>query len=74
MMQKTFLDQLNGLSEAEREQWLARFSLELASAQHVYNLSDEERAMVREGLADLDAGRIVSGSDMAAFWNRNRRA
>jgi predicted transcriptional regulator len=36
-----------------------------------YRLSDEERALVHEGLADLDAGRIVTDADMTAFWNRH---
>jgi predicted transcriptional regulator len=42
-----------------------------ASGGGVYRLSDEERALVREGLADLDAGRIVPDGEMAAFWNRH---
>lgn len=37
----------------------------------VCRLSDDERALVREGVADLDAGRVVSDRDMAAFWNRH---
>ena len=37
----------------------------------VYRLADDERALVREGVADLDAGRVVSDSDMAAFWSRH---
>jgi hypothetical protein len=35
-------------------------------------LSDEERALVREGLAELDAGQVASDADMAAFWLRHR--
>jgi hypothetical protein len=41
-------------------------------AHDAYPLSDEERRLVREGTADLDAGRIVSDADMDAFWRRNR--
>ena len=73
-MLKSLIDKLSDLSEQEQAQWLQRFSFELADARGVYPLSDEERALVREGLADLDAGRIVPDADMAAFWNRNRRA
>ena len=42
-----------------------------ASGGEVYKLSESERAAVREGLADLDAGRIVPDAEIAAFWNRN---
>jgi predicted transcriptional regulator len=39
----------------------------------VYRLSDDERRLVREGLAELDAGRVVSDAEMAAFWDRHRK-
>ena len=65
---------LAGLSETEREQWLKRFAHEFDAAQDVHALSDDERALVAEGVADLDAGRIVPDDDMVAFWNRNRRS
>lgn len=39
----------------------------------VYRLSDEERRLVDEGLAELDAGRVVSEEDMAKFWDRHRK-
>ena len=37
----------------------------------VYQLSDSERALIREGVADLDAGRIVPDAEMDAFWSRH---
>ena len=37
-----------------------------------YILSEEERALVEEGLADLDAGNIVPDQEMAKFWARHR--
>jgi predicted transcriptional regulator len=43
-----------------------------ASGGGVYRLSDQERDLVRDGLADLDAGRIVTDADMDAFWKRHR--
>lgn len=67
------VDRLKVLPDKEREQWLARFSHELSDAQGVYALTDDERDLVREGIADLDAGRIVTETGMKAFWNRNRR-
>ena len=44
----------------------------VAEDEGVYQLSDEEEALVSEGLAALDAGRVVSDEDMAAFWNRHK--
>ena len=43
-----------------------------ASGDQVYHLSDEERLAIQEGLAELDAGLVVSDADMAAFWDRHR--
>lgn len=37
----------------------------------IYRLSDGERAIVREGLADIDAGLIVPDAEMDAFWTRH---
>ena len=66
------IEKVKRLSE-ERQQYVAHVLEQLAAtSDDVYRLSDEERRLVREGLADLDAGRVVSDADMTAFWNRNR--
>jgi predicted transcriptional regulator len=36
-----------------------------------YSLSNQERILVEEGLADLDAGHIVPDAEMARFWARH---
>jgi predicted transcriptional regulator len=36
----------------------------------LYELTDEERAAIDEGLAQADRGEFVSDDDMAAFWKR----
>ena len=54
------------------KQAYAAFVLEEIAADEVYQLSDDERRLVREGLADLDAGRVVSDADMALFWDRHK--
>jgi hypothetical protein len=36
----------------------------------VYQLSEDERAAVRRGLADLHAGRLASDEAVAALFNR----
>ena len=66
------IEKVKALSE-ERQQYDARVLEQIAEAgDDVYRLTDEERRMVREGLDDLDAGRIVPDADMAAFWDRHR--
>ena len=57
----------------ERQEYAAQVLEQIAEAgDDIYQLSDEERRLVREGIADLNAGRIVSDADMAAFWKRHR--
>jgi DNA-binding protein H-NS len=66
------IEKVKTLSE-ERQQYAARVLEQIAEAgNEVYRLTDEERRLVREGVADLDAGRIVSDADMDAFWHRHR--
>ncbi len=66
------IEKVKTLSE-ERQQYAARVLEQIAEAgEAVYPLTDEERRLVREGLDDLDAGRVVSGADMDGFWNRHR--
>jgi predicted transcriptional regulator len=36
----------------------------------IYRLNDEERAAVRQGLADLKAGRLASDDAVAAVFSR----
>jgi predicted transcriptional regulator len=38
----------------------------------VYVLSPEEERLLDEGIADLDAGRIVPDAEMDAFWRRHQ--
>jgi len=61
------------LPETEREQWLDRFVHEIDQSANVHRLSEEERTLVVEGIADLNAGRIVGGDRLEAFWDRNKR-
>ncbi|MEZ5844825.1 MAG: hypothetical protein R3D27_13970 [Hyphomicrobiaceae bacterium] len=66
------IEKVKSLSE-ERQRYAADVLEQIAAAgDDVYRLSDDERRQVRDGLADLDAGRIVPDDEMAAFWNRNR--
>jgi hypothetical protein len=66
------IEKVKTLSE-ERQLYAAQVLERIAEAgDNTYQLSDEERRLIREGTADLDAGRIVSDPDMDAFWRRNR--
>jgi hypothetical protein len=66
------IEKVKMLSE-ERQLYAAQVLERIAEAgDDVYRLSDEERRLVRDGIADLDAGRVVSDADMEAFWRRHR--
>ena len=66
------IEKVKTLSE-ERQRYAAQVLEQIADAgDEIYRFSDEERRLVREGVADLDAGRIVSDADMDAFWRRHR--
>jgi predicted transcriptional regulator len=66
------IERVRSLSD-ERQRYAARVLEQIADAgDGVYRLTDDERRLVREGLDDLDAGRVVSDADMETFWNRNR--
>ena len=66
------IEKVKALPE-ERQQFVAHVLEQIAAAGDTpYELSDHERRLVREGLADLDAGRVVPDAEMAAFWQRNK--
>jgi predicted transcriptional regulator len=60
---------------AERQQYAAEVLEEIAEAgdDDIYYLSDEERRLVREGLADLDAGRVASEAEVRAVFDKYRK-
>ena len=65
------IEKVKTLSE-DQQRYAAHLLEQIASSDEVYRLTDDERRLVREGLADLDAGRIVPDADMDAFWRRHR--
>ena len=66
------IEKVKTLSE-DRQRYAAHVLERIAEAgDEIYRLSDEERRLVREGIADLDAGRVVPDADMDAFWRRHR--
>lgn len=65
------IEKIRGLPAARQEYAASVLEQIAAAGEGVYHLSEDERAAVREGLADLDAGRVVSDGDMTTFWNRH---
>jgi hypothetical protein len=69
---KDAIEKVKTLSD-ERQLYAAQVLERIADAgDGVYRLGEEERRLVRDGIADLDNGRIVSEADMDAFWRRHR--
>jgi hypothetical protein len=67
------IEKVKALSE-ERQQYAAEVLEQIAAAgDEVYRLSDEERRMVREGLAELDRGEVASGAEVRAVFDKYRR-
>ena len=55
----------------DRQETIARAILDFASHDEgVYHLTDEERAEVREGLAEIERGEIASEADVRATYKR----
>jgi predicted transcriptional regulator len=57
----------------ERQADAADLLEQIVKAGPIYILSAEEEALIDDGLADADAGRIVSDEEMEAFWSRHER-
>ena len=66
---KEAIEVLRELPE-ERQETVARAILQYASSDDVYHLSDEERAEVRAGLAEIERGDIASDEEVAAVMKR----
>jgi hypothetical protein len=59
----------------ERQNDVARLLEDVERAgTDVVQLSDEEQQAVQIGLNQANRGEFVSDADMAAFWERNKRA
>ena len=66
------IEKVKTLSE-ERQQQAAQILEQLAAAgDDVYRLTDEERRLVREGLAELDRGEYATDSEVRAVFDKYR--
>jgi predicted transcriptional regulator len=69
-MMKEAIAVLHELPE-ERQEMIARAILDYASHDEgVYRLTDDERAEVRAGLAEIERGEIASDDEVRAVYNR----
>ena len=67
------IEKVKALSE-ERQEYAAELLEQIADADDdaVYRLSDEERRLVREGLAELDRGEVASEAEVRAVFDKYR--
>lgn len=57
----------------ERQEYAAEVLERIAEADdEVYVLSDEERHLVREGLAELDRGEVATDAEVRAVFDKYR--
>ena len=57
----------------ERQEYAAEVLEQIAAGgDAVYRLSEKERALVREGLAELDRGKLASDSEVRAVYDKYR--
>jgi hypothetical protein len=67
------IEKVKALSE-ERQQYAAEVLERIADAgDEVYRLSEEERRLVREGLAELDRGEAASEAEARAVFDKYRQ-
>ena len=66
------VEKVKALSE-ERQRYAAQVLEQIAAAgDGVYQLSDEERRLVREGLDELDRGQAASDEQVRAVFDKYR--
>jgi predicted transcriptional regulator len=57
----------------ERQEYAAEVLEQIAeSGEGLYVLSDEERRLVREGLAELDRGEVATETEVRAVYDKYR--
>jgi hypothetical protein len=67
---KKLLEQVESWPEEEQEE-LAQYAREIeARCRRVYLVDEEEEAVIRRGLAELDRREWLSEEEMRSFWKR----
>ena len=66
------IEKVKALS-TERQEYAAEVLEQIADAgDTVFHLNDEERRLVREGLAELDRGEVATETDVRAVFEKYR--
>ena len=65
------LDGIRSWPEEDQEELVEIARAIEARRTGVYEMTDQERAAVREGLAQAERGEFVSDEEMEAFWKRH---
>lgn len=67
---KEAVEKLSQLPEG-RQNELARMLIDVAASDlHPYTFTDEERAGIKEAIAEADRGEFASDAGVAALWKR----
>ena len=66
------IDKLKTLPE-DRQRYAADILEQIAAGDGLYKLSDAERRLVREGLAELDRGEVATEAQVRAVFDKYRR-
>lgn len=65
------IDKIKALPE-DRQRYAAELLEQIAAGEGVYELSDEERRLVHEGLAELDRGEVATEEQVRAVFDKYR--
>jgi predicted transcriptional regulator len=67
------IEKVKALSREQQEYAAAVLEQIAASDDEPYRLTDEERRLVDEGLAELDRGEVASDSEVRAVFDKYRK-
>lgn len=65
------IDKVKQMPE-DQQRYVADVLEQIAANSGVYELSDEERRMIREGLAELDRGEVATEAEVRAVFDKYR--
>lgn len=68
---ETAIDKIKAMPE-DRQRYAAELLEQIAAGAGIYELSDEERRLVHEGLAELDRGEVATEQQVRAVFDKYR--
>ena len=66
------IEKVKALSKERQEHAAELLELVASGGDEVHHLSEEERRLVREGLAELDRGEVASEAEVRAVFDKYR--